>query len=239
MTPHHELMTEEFYPRSDGIERVVITKRLDGGPIRLITHGRQHKVVGRYYSVKNGGTRAWESRPELHDMYRAEVSWDVVHYYHQPETLVFNKNGRRHQYTPDRLDVLADGSRRYVEVKDDQPVDPAEIEKLEDANRIYGWLGYKLDVVTRLEIEREPHFSAARSIQSRARCLVDGGDVQLVSKLFAERNSVALAEVCKALGAKGLPGACALAVHRTIAIDLSTGLVDDASVSLRGRGYLH
>jgi hypothetical protein len=54
--------------------------------------------------------------------------------------------------------------------------------------------------------------------------------------LFAERDAVRLAEVCHALGAKGLSGACALVVRRAIVIDLRAGLVEDARVDLVTRG---
>ena len=77
-------------------------ERLDAGPVRLITNGRQRKPVGHYYSQKNGFSLPWESRNELHGFYHAEVDTDVVGYRAQPHTLRMSVHGEVTSYTPDR-----------------------------------------------------------------------------------------------------------------------------------------
>ena len=57
-----------------------LIERQNGAPMRHITNGRRHRLVGSYYSFKNGRSVAWESRVELRAFYHAEVDPDVTSY---------------------------------------------------------------------------------------------------------------------------------------------------------------
>src|SRR5260221_3606279 len=161
--------------------RVEIARRSDGRHIRL-TNGRRNRAVGRYASIKMGATIPWESRLELHDLYRAEVDPTILSYAVQPETLHWEFAGKRQLYTPDRLDLMADGNARIVEIKNRfDPNQNAEYtEKLNQAAQIYAVLGRSFELRERSQISIEPDFSAIEEIQAYRRSVVTVRDVQLI-----------------------------------------------------------
>jgi hypothetical protein len=211
---------------------VEVLRRADGRNVR-IGNGRRNRPVGRYASVKNGESRVWESRPELFDIYHAEVDPDVVAYTTQPETLRWQSNGRRRQYTPDRQDVLVNG-HRYVEVKDvyDEDRDPEYAGKLAEACEIYRHMGCELSIRDRGAITAEPLFSAVEEIQSCRRAIVTPDHVLQAEHLLGEYGRQ-FADFADGLGSRAT--CLAMLVRRVIRIDLTHGLVDDAQVSLTRR----
>lgn len=213
-----------------------IIYRADGGPMRTIMRGRQHKAVGIYYSIKSGRSLAWESRNELHDFWRAEVRPDVIRSRAQPHTLQWVIDGQTRRYTPDREDILADGTIEITEIKNvfEAEKDPLSKDRLDFARTIYAGIGQSFRVVEKAEIEAQPQFDAIRTIQGYRRTALTDANVFTVRKLFEHRPEVTLAEVQSALsaGPHGLAIACAMMVHRILAIDLSTRLVPSAIVRI-------
>ena len=219
-------------PRSsEGAQDLGLFENGDGSPVRLRRNGRQPKAVGLYFSVKSGLHLPYESKLELHDLWRAEVSTDVVRSRPQPFTLRFILDGEPRRYTPDRKDVLASGAIRILEIKDDEDVGEAG---LQDAVRsILAARGMSYLVRRRSEIEAEPTFTAVEVVQRNRRAQVLSGQVVAVRSLLAN-GPRPLVEVLTVLppGPSGLATACAMMVRRLIAVDLSQGLNAEAWVSV-------
>lgn len=205
-----------------------IGTRPDLRPVRLTTNGRRHRAVGAYFSIKSGRLLHWESRNELHDMWRAEVSFDVVKSWEQPHTLKMVRYGQHRRYTPDRLDLLSSGKNRVIEVKDnfEAEKDAAYAEKLDLAAKVYQTLGWDFHVFEKPEIEAEPTFSAIDKIQSYRCADVRPADILKIRQLLSNSPSLAVEAVTSFLGG-GPPGfamLCALIVRRIIRADITHGL---------------
>jgi hypothetical protein len=213
-----------------------LVRRKDGGPIRPIANGRRHRPVGSYFSVKCGRSMPWESRPELHGLWRADVRTDVLESWVQPFRLEFLHSGRRFIYTPDRKDQLATGKPDIVEVKDVLKVDkdPLYYFKLNLAGTIISSLGWSFRVEDRAEIEAEPAFSAIRIIQRYSRTAVSVPDIIALNHAFVGQEAIPLHTVQMLFGGgpRSLAAICALIVKRKLSVDLANGLVADAKVSL-------
>lgn len=214
-------------------ERVEMTRRSDGRHVRL-SNGRRHRPVGRYASIKMGASVPWESRLELHDIYRAEVDPEVVSYAVQPETLSWSHNGTRYRYTPDRLDSLASGGTRIVEVKNkfDADSDPRYAEKLLQAANIYAVAGHIFEMHEESYIHREPCFSAIEEVQAYRRATVTPADVA-VARTCAQSKDTVIADLLRALPSRHPRAALyAMIVRRFVLIDFSAGLRDSSQVML-------
>lgn len=229
--------------------RTMVALRMDGGPFGQvevwrrqddrnvrIANGRRSRPVGRYASIKNGQAKAWESRPELLDIYHAEVDAEVVSYSTQPETLRWTSAGLRRQYTPDRVDNMSDGSRRFVEVKDKyvQERDPQYAEKLNEAAAIYEHFGHTLTIRDRGMILSEPLFSAVERVQAYRRALVTPAHVMVVGQVLGE-GAMTLGDFIERLppGSSGA-NVMAMMVRRIVSIDLNRGLTGDSKVTKIG-----
>lgn len=202
--------------------------RDDGSPVRLRRNGCQPKAVGLYFSVKSGQHLPFESGLELHDLWHAEVCTDVVRSWAQPFTLRYVLEGRLHQYTPDRQDLLADGTARVIEVKDDATEDVADI-----VGPLLRIRGMHYSVHRRAAIVAEPRFAAVDVIQRNRRAAVLSDHVAAVERRLAVGPS-SFAELLEALpcGPAGFAIACALVVRRIIRIDLEAGLTPASTVTL-------
>jgi len=214
-------------------EQIEVVRMPDGRHVRL-TNGRRNRAVGRYASIKMGATMPWESRLELCDLYRAEVDPQVISYSVQPETLHWRSRGKSYRYTPDRLDHLAGGGKRIVEVKDvyDEAADPEYGVKLSEASRIYGALGVAFEIHERASIRMEPSFSAVEEVQAYRRTVVTTADIAEMQRLL-QKNSLSLADLLLAMSPNH-PRArlFALMTRRIVKIDIARGLHPMATVSL-------
>lgn len=152
-----------------------------------LTNGRRNRAVGRYASVKMGSTVPWESRLELHDLYRVEVDPNVVAFFVQPEPLHWQREGRARTYTPDHLDHMADRSIRIVEVKDkfDPAEDPDYTEKLAEAEEIYAAIGRGFVLRDGTAIRAEPNSTAVEEVQAFRRAVVTVQDLERVAQFLA------------------------------------------------------
>lgn len=212
---------------------ISVRRRCDGRHVRL-SNGRRTRAVGRYASVKVGASVPWESRLELQDMYRTEVDTEVVSYTAQPHTLTWRFEGEFQSYTPDRLERLASGATRIVEVKDIfEPADnPDYSRKLSRAELIYRQIGYSFALRQRHTIVAEPEFSAVEEVQAYRRTRVTLDQLDRVRRSLRD-GELPLAEVLSAV-ASSQPRAVlfAMMVHRIVSIDLFDGLHDGALVTL-------
>lgn len=212
---------------------VEVRRRQDGRSVRL-GNGRRSRAVGRYFSIKNGGGQPWESRPELFDLYHAEVDGSVVSFRTQPETLAWRCDGGAWRYTPDRIDVLEDGSHRVVEIKDeyDAERDPAYAAKLDQAREIYGLLGRAFSLRTRADILAEPLFSAVEEAQAYRRAVVT------TEQALHVRDRLSQGPLPFGILMRSLPGGhpresiMAMAVRRIIRLDYAEGLSPQTPVHL-------
>ena len=131
-------------------------------------------------------------RLELHDLWRAEVDGEVFRAFVQPFTLQLACEGERWRYTPDRLDVLADGSQRVVEVKEEagrartRPTPP-------------DWL--TLGVSWRGQVGRSASTRAARSRPSR-----DSAPSPRSSATVGRRSVTRSGCLCRTRRGGGSPG---------------------------------
>ncbi len=212
---------------------VEVRRRQDGRNVRL-GNGRRSRTVGRYFSIKNGGGQPWESRPELFDLYHAEVDGAVVSFRTQPETLAWRCEGRAWQYTPDRIDVLEDGSHRVVEIKDeyDAERDPTYATKLDQAREIYGLLGRTFTLRASADILAEPVFSAVEEAQAYRRAVVTTQQAVHVRERL-EKGPVPFIDLMESLpGVHPRESIIAMGVRRIIRLDYSAGLTPETPVRL-------
>jgi hypothetical protein len=217
-----------------------LIEREDARPIRPVTTGRQRKPVGAYYSLKLGRSVPWESRNELHAIYMAEVSTDVVSYRVQPHRVELFIRGIRHLYTPDREDTLPGGGKLIVEIKEDFKAarDPHYTEKLEYARVFYGALGLGFLILNRAEIEAQPRFKVLELIQSFRRTVVTTQDILVIHDLFRTREALPLSEVTRTFENEmlGFAKLSAMMVRRIVAIDLTQPLRPTSLVRRLGMG---
>ena len=209
--------------------------RSDGGPVRLRRNGRQRRAVGLYFSVKSGRHLPFESTLELHDLWRAEVDTAVVRSFPQPFTLQMVTDSVAWRYTPDRRDVLADGSERIVEVKDDgwAEQDPLLASRLSHVAEHLAERGLTFGLHTRSEIQAEPWFSAIQTTQRHRRTAVGPAEAEAACQQVGQ-GACTLGDLQQRLGGgpRALAVLCALVARRVIQLDLGCGLHEDAAVSL-------
>lgn len=218
-------------------------EHIRGEPVRRIANGRRHKVVGAYYSSKNGRLIEWESRAELSGFYHAEVMPNVVRYGAQPHKLKLVIDGRAQYYTPDREDTLANGLSVVTEIKDNFEAleDRQYAEKLEYADIVYRYWGKKFLIQERSDIEAQPIFDCVRTIQAFRRTTFTAFDLTAVQESFFARTVVPLAALADRLAParSGLPKVCAMMVKRLVEIDITKPLGDESPVRLFKTGGTH
>jgi len=122
---------------------------------RTIRNAGIRRVIGQFFSHKNGRSVVWESLLERDAFYAAEFEKRVVRYVPQPRRFTYFLDGRTAVYTPDMEVILHDGSVVYREVKPDSKVDDPESEsKWRAIERALASQGYAFEFVRASDIER-------------------------------------------------------------------------------------
>jgi hypothetical protein len=156
---------------------------------RTISNAGIHRMVGRFYSVKNKCSVAWESWLERDFMLLSEYDWAVEHYVEQPEQVVLWLDGVAHRYTPDVRLVLYDGTIRVVEVKTERALnDPFTALKLAAAETYYIAAGYLFQVVTEAYIRANHRLSNIKLLYRYASVSPSPAEVRRVAA-FLDRPS--------------------------------------------------
>ena len=198
--------------------------RPDEGPVRLRRNGRQPKAVGLYFSVKAGRHLPYESTLELHDIWRAEVDPMVVRSQAQPFTVSCVQDGRLIRYTPDRLDHMASGARRVIEVKDQ--ISAAEaVANFGAAADLLSMDGFSFEIRQRAQIDAQPSLGGVEAVQRHRRTHLTPGDAARLARVL-EAGPLAFGEVADQMqvGVVGHALVCAGVVRRLARIDLADGL---------------
>lgn len=204
-----------------------IVERADGGPMRPVGRRRGWRPGGLYYSAKMGRHLGWESKAERDAFYYSEVSPDIVSYREQPHTAIAMIDGVKRFYTPDRVDILADGAVAVIEIKEtfEANADPVYGRKLDYFASIYRSLGWRFDVLEREDIAGELCFDAVKKVQSHRRVSFDAAELTMVlaEMQLGEVNFGQLqSSFCHPL--VGQAKLCAMMVERHIRIDLRAPL---------------
>jgi hypothetical protein len=209
-----------------------IWRRTDNGPMRALRSGRQANPVGRYPSKKMGCALPYESPGELHGFYEAEADVNVIRYYAQPHTITMMMADEWVNYTPDRLEILADGTTSINEMKGllNWKRDPLYQAKLERARLHYESRHWQFRISERAEVEALPRFKVAEYIQAYRRTSITAHDLLLMRMLFGDCESICLpAALCRYPSrAVGLSKISAMVVRRLIGLDLDQGFSDDS-----------
>lgn len=230
-----ELTSRDVFTGQNGFFAELV-ERTDGLPIRPIVDGRRARTVGMYFSVKNGAAAPWEAGTELFGFHLAELTDAVVSYRAQPHTLRMRMVGRAATYTPDREDILSDGTRRIIEIKGRDKGDADYQAKLSAAGRAYAALGWTFECLDLADYRASARFPVVDLIQSRRRTTITIADVHAVQSVFESEALCGFGQVTRALGAGQIAVAkfSAMVARRYLAIDESFTLTDDAPVALGG-----
>jgi hypothetical protein len=216
----------------------------DHGPMRTIHRRGKRKPIGRYPSHKNGRALTWESVHERHLMWLSEADPEIVSYIEQPHRVrmeIPDTKTRDLVYFPDLLREHADGRHEIIEVKkswDEIRDDPMYEAKLELAAKIYQAKGYTFNILTADDIEIEPYFSNAQTIQRYRFTRVDSLDkIRFHEALDAANGELSLGDAIIAVSSKkdrfdplAYAIVCALIVRREAFVNLRKTLDHNASI---------
>jgi len=87
--------------------------------IRKVVSRSNHRVTGKYPSLKMGRIMQWESTLERDAFILMDVDPSVIEYHEQPAKISYYIDGNKHEHFPDVLVVRPDGSY-FVEIKHDK-----------------------------------------------------------------------------------------------------------------------
>lgn len=205
-----------------------IFEREDKGPMRNVGRRRGIRPGGLLHSTKNGRLIGYESDNEKYDLYRAEISTEVIAYREQPHTIEATINGVVRRYTPDREDQLANGRLEIVEVKDEFEAekDPCYSAKLDYFSEVYERCGWSFRLTTREEIKNSTSFDTISNIHRFRRASYTAADIAAVHGVLDRRDDCQLGELLRLFSPEvvGFAKLCAMMVGRIIALDIYTKL---------------
>lgn len=221
--------------------RAVIVDADDSGPIRTIINGRSRHATGRYSSAKSGRAQPWESKVERSHFWRCEANPQIASYLAQPHRLEIPVDGRTLVYFPDTIVHFHDGRTQIREIKDvyDAEFDPDYDDKLRFARDIYRGLGWDFVILERDQVEAQPGYRNARSIQFDRHVKFTGFDLDAAfGCIERDGRSAPFGLVVEALGGaeRGRAILHALIVHGHVAIDLDKHIGADTPVWVRTQG---
>jgi hypothetical protein len=174
-------------------------------------------------SEKMNGPLEWESYVERDNFFLLETDNWVRAYYPQPAKLDIVIDGKPRSYTPDVLVVRRDGTSVYVEVKPDAIAkQPAYQDFFAAVRSRVAELGLGYEVVTDLEIRRQPRLKNANMLMTYSKVQPKGRLLLDVSEAVATGKCATIAELMAAINLpdQRLGELYALALRGNFNIDL-------------------
>lgn len=206
----------------DAVMRAVLRKKLS------------RRVHGVFASTKNARPVSWRTRDQCDLMSLMEVDAAVLSYESEVERVSFVLNGRFQNHVPAFRARMARGSI-VLDTFPAQATGSARRERLvEVLTEVYADRGIPYRALFGSEIRMEPRFGNARWVLARRAYQPTMHDVLSVTgKLSgAERLTVAMLRTRLPGVAEVASVVCAMAVERTVTLDLSASAPEDMTVSL-------
>lgn len=227
--------------RLGAITQPVISHRGNWRPTRLILNGRRKAASGAFASMKAGRSLPWESRNELTGMEFAEVDSRVIQFHAQPMTICWRRAETMYSYTPDRLEMLAGGRMRVLEVKSrsSAPQNPDYALKLADAGEILRAYGAEFEIESGEDLRASATYSVVRRVLYHRRTRVDADDLRNFSVACGAAQSCTLGEFVRCYDdpARGRAILSSLIVRGHVAFDLDAPFDDNAPLRRTGKRH--
>lgn len=164
--------------------------------IRDVVRRSNHRVTGKFPSIKMGRMLQWESRVELHAFILHECDPAVRAYREQPARISYQLRGEKHWHVPD-LFVEACGKKIFREIKTDKDAADPEIKERTDLlSAALPLLGYEYQLFSESQINIQPRLSNAMHALRLGRNRVDLRTRERVRSIFRDaRGPITLKDV--------------------------------------------
>jgi hypothetical protein len=138
---------------------------------------------------------AWESQLERDAIFLFEFSQGVLRYIEQPERVYFPQKGTPGVYIPDFQLECANGEMLQIEIKPFKKLEkPETAERFKAITEHYQRCGRRFQILTELEIRREPLISNLRCLNYHTRRMHEADIQRSVDKLRLNRvNTISAA----------------------------------------------
>jgi hypothetical protein len=218
-------------PACGTIDALRIVRPTGPGPIRQIITGNKTVVTIDYPSKKNRCAQPAEAATEGAGTKHDEVVTRIVRSKPQPFRIEALVDGVLHRSIPDRLRLMADGSRSIVEFKREWRDFEREDAQMQSmlARAAADELGLAYERVTLACLGNEMRRANIDRVQLYRFVPVSLRQEMTAARMLKDRGPVALGEIADAMDAdrrNGFARVCALMVRRIAAIDLDGRKID-------------
>ncbi|SOC20426.1 TnsA endonuclease N-terminal domain-containing protein [Thalassospira xiamenensis] len=203
---------------------------------RVVTRSKG-RVVGHFYSHKNGKHLQWESQLERDCMRVLDILPDVEGFSEQPFALPYDFNGVEKTYYPDLLVTKAE-AETVIEVKPyAKSIIPEAVERFRHIECALHELGVSFEVWTEKEIRREPRWSNVILLMATCRRPRDMLSYDDLKAIFASEASLTVGELSLRLKSREARGqALSFVSAGFLGVDLELPIKQDSQVWLLDRG---
>ena len=192
------------------------------------------RVHGVFASPKNGRSVSWRTRDQCDLMSLIEVDPAVLSYESEVERVSFVLDGRLHNHVPAFRARMARGVI-VLDALSSQGADSPGRKRLVGAlTEAYADRGIPYRALSGSDIRTEPRFGNARWVLARRAYQPTAHDILSVTGALsgADRLTVAMLRTKLPGVAEIVSVVCAMAVGRSVTLDLSAAVPEDMAVSL-------
>jgi hypothetical protein len=188
--------------------------------MRRVVSRSNHRVTGKYPSLKKRAMAYWESAIERDAFRRLDADLSVVAYQEQPAKIVYEIDGVRHIHYPDILVEWAT-HREFVEVKSDRDAASAEVvARTAVMSEILSPLGFGYRVWRESDIRVQPRLRTETYLLRHGQHPVPLVTVERLRRLFKEQPVVTWSTLINtALAPASLAIACRLILDGRLVIE--------------------
>ncbi|WP_081073480.1 TnsA endonuclease N-terminal domain-containing protein [Burkholderia stagnalis] len=202
---------------------------------KVVTRSGRH-VRYLYSSIKNDALVQCESRLELDAAMHFEFDPNVLRYREQPELVTYHDRlGRSRKYYPDFELTMADGTLVHVEVKPAYKLRQATLqERLEDIAARYARAQRPFQILTELDVQREPRRTNLERLSYHRRATPFGFELSSLLDRLSDKRRLTLKVVEKEIGNPKLTMRMIAAGY--LICDLDKPIDDSTVLEIRRRG---
>jgi len=150
--------------------------------IRKVVSRSNHRVTGKYPSLKMGRMMHWESTLERDAFMLMDINRSILKFHEQPAKITYWLDGEKHIHYPDILTTSHEGSC-FVEIKEEKDASKDEVSaRTQLLSEQLPMQGYSYLVFTEEEIRKNPNLENVRRLLRYGRIKPDIQTIERIKK---------------------------------------------------------
>lgn len=201
--------------------------------IRKVVSRSNHRVTGKYPSLKMGRMMHWESTLERDAFMFMDINGLIKEFHEQPAKIIYCLDGEKHAHFPDILATTLEGLC-FIEIKEEKDASKCEVRaRTQLLSEQLPLRGYSYLVLTEQEIRRAPRLDNVRRLLRYGRIKPDIQTIERIKREYFSSDECLLGDITLSENCNSdYPTLCRMIIDGMLTTDINQIWNDQTPIAL-------